>query len=229
MKTATTAVLTLLMLVVAVPQAQATSELFEYAFYVDGNFGHNVLPGGGTFNTAGFNFTTGLGTIGLTVTGTGNHTIIGWFNHDFDSAINTFFNEYAAVFNVPAAGQSWEIDEPGYVFGNIFSHVQAGGPLDNANAVPSGSPDDVSWAFGWNFALTAGQTALINFNVGQTAPGGGFYLQQTDFDTGESIFFSSSLSVSGGGGVPEPSSWLLLGVIGTLVSGRAAWSRRRRS
>ena len=114
-----------------------------------------------------------------------------------------------------AAGQSWEIDEPGYSFGDIFSNL-LGSTLDNGNGVPAGSEDDVSMAMGWDFSLLDGETAVIQFLISNSAPVSGFYLTQTDPDSGASIYFSSSLNV-GGTVIPEPSQFLPgIGLLGLL-------------
>ena len=191
-------------------------ELFEYAFNVNGTFAHNALPvvGGTTINTAGFDFTTGLGTISINYNPgtTGNKFLIIWLNLDSDSANNTFFNEYGSVNGSAPAGLTWEIDEPGYVFGDIFNNVM-NGSLDNTNGVPSATPDDVSVAIGWNFNLAAGESAVMTLNVGTSKPAG-FSIQQTDPDTPVDIYLSSGLKINGGGQppvIPEPSTMVLLG------------------
>lgn len=192
-------------------------ELFEYAFNVNGSFAHDSTPSvpGTTINTAGFDFATGLGSITINYNpgSTGNKFLIIWLNLDSDSANNTFFNEYGSVNGAPPAGLSWEIDEPGYLFGDIFDNVQ-NNTLDGINGVPSNAPDDVSVAIGWNFNLTAGQSAVMTLNVGTSRPGGGFFIQQTDPDTPVDVYFSSGLKINGGGQppvIPEPSTMALLG------------------
>jgi len=124
------------------------------------------------------------------------------------------------VAGVAAAGQTWEIDEPGYVFGDIYAHWLAGG-LDGANGVPAASPDDVSFALAWGFGLFPGS---VSFLVSETAPSSGFYLSQTDPDSGPSLYFSSHLAITEVPGVPEPLTGPLL--IGGVV-GLVAWTRRR--
>ncbi len=53
------------------------------------------------------------------------------------------------------APSDWEIDEPEYVFGDIYSNASVFGELDNTNAVPSTAPDDVSLAYRWTIASLA--------------------------------------------------------------------------
>jgi len=164
-------------------------------------------------NTSGFDFATGLGTLTWTGGVTGSNTFVAFFDHEIDEATNTFFNEYGAVSpGGPAAGQSWEIDEPGFRPvnpGDIYANV-LGGTLDNSNGVPFGSPDDVSMALGWTFGLNAGETASISFYLSTIAPLSGFYLEQLDPDGGV-IYLSSGLDVTGGTPVPLPGAIYLMG------------------
>ncbi len=177
----------------------ATYGLFDYAFNINGVVTPAPgVPGG--VNTAAFNSTTGLGSITLSIGTTGNHFVGLFVDHEIDAATNTFFNEFGTAVGAPPAGLSWEIDEPGFVFGNIYTHFTgstAGGSLlDNTSAVPPGSPDDVSMALGWNFNLAAGHSATISYFLSTTPPASGFYLQQTDPASNASVYFSSALNVN---------------------------------
>jgi len=208
-------VIALLVLVLAASMASAaTIDLFDWAFNVDRTKYEftkgDSMPVNGTL-------TNGLGTLTWATNVAGSHTIIGFFDHEIDELINTYYNEYGSTGGSPLAGQSWEIDEPGYSFGNIYVNVLAGS-LDNSNGVPSTSPDDVSMAMGWNFSLLSGQTATLSYFLSGTAPLSGFYLAQTDPDSNASIYFTSSINIQGGGPqpVPEPSTLLMLG---TALSG----------
>src|SRR5262245_23450783 len=193
------------------PAAAATIELFDWAFNIDGTV--TVAPGPvpAGVNAAGFNFTTGLGTLTITVAGAGSHLAGTFLDHDIDTAINTFFNEFGAVNGVPAPGLSWEIDEPGFVFGDIFPNFVAGA-LDNSNGVPAGAEDDVSMALLWHFVLAAGESAMVTFSVSETAPVSGFSLSQTDPDSESTIYMTTGLSITGPPSVPVPASLILLGV-----------------
>jgi hypothetical protein len=121
----------------------------------------------------------------------------------FDLEVDgTYFNfESGAAHNALAAGQSWEIDEPGYTTGDIFSNF-ASGSLDNGIGISATTfPDDVSLALGWSFT----GPAIITFTVSETVPTAGFYLQQHNesIPTLPDLFFVSTFEARGGGGTPS--------------------------
>lgn len=215
----------------AVPPCQAAKVTFwDWAFNADGALAQHSQgdPMPGTFNDAAFDYATGSGTIihTFSLSGTGSHALIGFYDFEIEEGQNTFFNEYGSVAGSTLSGQSWEIGEPGYTTGNIYSKV-LGGSLDNTNGVPSGAPDDVSMAMGWNFVLGDLQTALVSFFVSDTAPDSGFFISQHDPDSNASLYLSSTLEVSGG---PEPIP--LPGTIflfGTGLAGLIAAQRLRNS
>ena len=147
-------------------------ELFDYGFNIDGTVSVPTPgdPVPGEVDLSSFDDFTGLGTIEATITGAGAHTFDAFFDHDIDEAINTFFNEYGtATAGAAASGQSCEIDEPEFVFGDIFTNFE-NSALDNFNNVPVGSEDDVSMAMGWDFTLGIGETALITLSLSETEP-----------------------------------------------------------
>ena len=218
--------LSILFLAFGASGALATSLLDDWAFNVDGAI--YEYWEGDSMPTSESLDGEGLGTLTWTTSLLGNHNFIAFFDHEIDQATTTYFNEYGDTVNTPNATQSWEIDEPGYVFGDIYDNVLTGA-LDNTNSVPSGSEDDVSWAIGWDFTLAADETAIISLILSDIAPTtSGFYLSQTDVTTLETIYYSSSLDIQPSGApVPEPSTMLLLGsgLIGILGYGRKKLSK----
>ncbi len=81
-------------------------------------------------------------------------------------------------------------------------------------------------ALGWNFNLTAGQTAEANFFLSTVAPTSGFYLIQTDLDSAASLYFYSTLDIHtpSPSANPEPPTALLLlpALAGLLLTRRKA-------
>ncbi|MDX1925531.1 MAG: PEP-CTERM sorting domain-containing protein [Pirellulaceae bacterium] len=196
--------------------SQAGVLLADYKINVDG-----LPPLPGIVNLAAFNTTTGLGTVTATFNSPGTYYFGFFVDHDIDSAINTFFNEFGSVNGTQPSGLSWEIDEPGFVFGDIYVNF-ANSLLDNSNGVPLGSEDDVSMALAWKLTVGVDEQAIVKMTLSQTAPTSGFYLTQTDPGSNTSIYFSSSLDiVPTNATVPEPSSWL-------VILGLAAASLRMR-
>ena len=210
--------------------ANAAIALFDYGFNLDGTLTYPFPPDNDTIPAAidisGFDDITGLGTIDVTITGAGTHSFDAFFDHEIDEPDNTFFNETGFATGTVAAGQSWEIDEPGYVDGDIFENFQAGA-LDNQIGVSIYGdtifPDDVSMAMGWDFTLANGETALIMLMLGTIQPTSGFFLEHNDPDSDKSIYLSSTLGISLSP-IPVPAAiWLF----GSGLVGLIGFSRRK--
>lgn len=190
--------------------------LFDACLNVDGALSSEVGTCGAADTWDDFDDMTGLGSVSVTVTGAGAHHVGLFVDHEIDEATNTFFNEVGSTTGAPAAGQSWEIDEPGWVDGDIYLNFE-NASLDNGIGTSifgdTVFPDDVSMALAWDFTLAAGETALARFFVGESLPNDvpSFFLTHNDPDSRASIYFWSDLTIRGGGDVPEPGTLLLLG------------------
>jgi hypothetical protein len=91
------------------------------------------------------------------------------------------------------AASSWEIDEPGFLFGDITQHIMTG-TLDQTNGVSANSPDDVSLALGFNLgALQANAPVKVRCLISANNIGG---LSQTDADTNTTIYFNGYIQRS---------------------------------
>jgi hypothetical protein len=206
------------------PASADTLELWDWAANVNQSLYYwgDTLPA--EFNTAGFDFDTGLGTITATFTVPDSYALILWLDHDVKGLNNGYDNELGGQFGAPPAGLSWEVDEPGYSVGDVFFNVEAGA-LDNALY---GGPDDISMALGWNFELASGFTAVVTFRVTELVPTSAFYLHQLDPPTQQNLFFTTSLVQIPSDQeppVPEPGTLVLFG---SALAGLARFSRRRR-
>jgi hypothetical protein len=200
--------------------ASADIELYDYGINVDGTVDAGV-PGFVDPILLGLD-PNGLGTMQFTITGTGDHSFSAFFDFEIDEQANTFFNESGSANGALTVGQSWEIDEPGYLFGDIYDNM-LDNTLDNTNSVPAGQEDDVSFALGWDFDLLDGQVATIMLMLGLQSPTSGFYLEHTDLDSAESIYYSSTLAI-GLSPIPVPAAiWLF----GSGLVGLVGFSRRK--
>ena len=218
--------------------ALASPTLFDYQVDVDG------ATIGSWFDDTdfdGFDETTGLGTVTVTVTDSGSHSVIGFFDHEFRGEVidvdffgdevfeSVYFDESAASTGALAAGQSWEVDEPtdiylddGYGYSDILDNVAAEdldnslGALDPLYSKTLGV-DDVSMAIGWQFTLAAGEQATVAFILSTVAPTSGFYLTHSDEYLDEAVYFSSTLDKPTNPNpspVPLPAAgWLMLSAI----------------
>jgi hypothetical protein len=142
-----------------------------------------------------------LGTVGVTYTNSGATAMAGvrllaFVDLDIDRLTNGFANEYGAFISLatppgaPAGAigaTAWEIDEPGFLFGNILTNAAAG-TLDNFNAIPSGAPDDVSFALQFPVGdLAPGQLFSAQSRVDAGNIGG---LQQVDRTTNTTVYLN---------------------------------------
>lgn len=137
-----------------------------------------------------------------------------WFGFfidpEIDVAINDYFNEAGLPFGTlgPGGGgsaDSWEIDEPGYVFGDVFSNL-LNGDLDNTNAVPESAADDVSLALGFTLGdIVPGGFATITILLSDDGDTIGTFALQA-YDTDPQSFDDLTVSGIATVVVPEPST-----------------------
>ena len=142
-----------------------------------------------------------LGTISIMLTNNSgaaltNVRFFGFLDAQIDELTNSFFNESGSAAGLVMGGGSsdsladfWEIDEPGFLFGDIFDNLLAG-TLDNTNAFDSAPADDVSLALGFDIGTLAESESIIaTFEISSTPNSG---LRQNDPDSGGEFFFGGS-------------------------------------
>ena len=147
-------------------------------------------------------------------------TFVSFIDAEIDETLNTFFNEFAETTGALAPGQSFEVDEPGFAFGDIFANARRAS-LDGTNAVPASAPDDVSMALSFTVAdLAPGQIARFVLMLSEDGDSlGSFAIRHRDSDPRSDtvITFSGTASI-----VPEP------GTAALLALGAATLALRRR-
>jgi len=124
--------LMLLVLAFWVLPASATPVLYDWAFNINGD----MFTAPGTYSgpdpgqlpsyvvDTGFDWNAGLGTISIAYypAVADDSFLIAFFDHEILEPGNSYFNEFGTISGAVAAGQSWEIDEPGYEFGDIRTY-----------------------------------------------------------------------------------------------------------
>lgn len=187
----------------------ATVSLFDIGFNVNG-----VQPFPSGVDTTNLD-SNGLGSVSVRVNTAGANLVIAYFDFDLGAAN---FDDTGVVSGAPGAGQSFEIDEPGFVFGDIYANFQ-GGALDNSNAL-DGIQEDTAMALGLDLVLAGNERALVTFFTGLDRPEVPFFLAQIDED-GTAVYFWTSALIEA---APEPGS---LPLFGLGLAGLAAVRRRR--
>jgi hypothetical protein len=145
-------------------------------------------------------------------------SVLSYLDAEIDEPLNSFFNEFVTTSGSLAAGQSFEADEPGFLFGDILDNVLAGS-LDGTNAVDAANPEDAAMALAFLLPdLADGDIALIRVMISEDGDRlGSFALQQADVDPRSSdvITYSAALEIRpgepAGPAIPEPRAALLFG------------------
>jgi hypothetical protein len=167
----------------------------------------------------------GLGSVTVTV-GSGSSQYASFYaDYDVDYATQGSFQDSISVVGAVPAGVTYEAGDA--EASNIFADFAAGNLL-NTNTVPTAAgPDPGPVCCDAEFAIAVGginQTGTVTFNVSDVAPDGGFYLQQTNLNTGNSIYLSVATDFASG--TPEPSTFGL-GLIGLAVAALGFFRRKR--
>ena len=158
---------------------------------------------------------------------------LAFLDADIDLTTNGYANEFGTFISLAlppgaAAGAiaptSWEIDEPGYVFGDIYHNLYAGA-LDNTNSVPSTAPDDVSMALGFSVGpMLPGDSSTITVYVSAANIGG---LEQTDPASPLSIYYNGIIEPPPPAtAVPAVNAFTLV-LLGLLLAAGALLALRR--
>lgn len=153
-----------------------------------------------------------------------NTWLFGYLDAEIDSDINSSYNESGRLVNIGGQGggdtapDTWEIDEPGFIFGDIYNNLFIGS-LDNTNAIPAGSENDLALALGFYLGdLFAGDSWLMTLNISPFDIGG---LAHFDAHSGIEFFFNGTAEVKRAVSVTEPSiAVLMLGGLLSLFANR---------
>ncbi len=160
-----------------------------------------------------------IGSISWKITNSTGSTLndvsfFGFLDAEIDEATTSYFNETASAAGLvlgagsdDAQADSFEIDEPGYLFGDIFSNL-LGGALDNTNAL-LGIEDDVSLALGFYLGtLLSTESIMASFEISEIDNGG---LYQYDSASDYGFYFLGAVSIIDDAvEIPNPSTLFLM-------------------
>lgn len=231
----------LLITFVGVGSVRADLLMFDLAFNVNGTIdeyiydydlsaaanGDNattMMSGIEGYSSSTLDYETGLGTITFAYDAPGDYSVVSFFDIDMSEDENTYWNESAEVFGTSEVGLSWEVDEPGYEFGDIRTYSINGdeyvgnfenNTLDNYNAIEEGWPNDVSVALGWDFALADAESAVITYSISNDMPTNGFFITHDDLASDEHAYFTTNLAIQS---IPEPVTGSLI-ALGLIIIG----------
>ena len=150
-----------------------------------------------------------------------NVWFFGFLDAHIDETTTSFFNETGDASNLvlgigsgDVKADAWEIDEPGYLFGDIFTNL-LNGALDNTNGL-LGIEDDASMALGFDVGtLLPTESILVTFDISLTNNGG---LYHYDSVSNFGFYFNGSARIlSDSVTIPESSALLLISLGGVLL------------
>ncbi|MBL1276263.1 MAG: hypothetical protein COB30_009250 [Ectothiorhodospiraceae bacterium] len=239
-----------LFLVTASPVFSSVIGITEYSSFISASeFGSTSLqhtgvgPGIDDYTGAGLDvvFTNSLGadnigSVSWQITNSTGSVLndvsfFGFLDAQIDEATNTFFNETASAagFTLGSGSgdsqpDSFEIDEPGYLFGDIFTNL-LNGSLDNTNAL-LGIEDDVSLALGFDVGtLLSDESILASFEISEIDNGG---LYQYDAASDYGFYFLGVVSIIDDEiEIPNPSTLFLMSIGFLAIGGVKAGKHKR--
>jgi len=137
-------------------------------------------------------------------------TFLSFLDAEIDVLPTTWYGEFARTGGTLAAGQNFEVDEPGAVFGNIIDNIFSG-ELDGSNTLDESTPDDVSMAISLELgSMAIGDSASVEVMISEDGDHvGSFWITHLDAFaiTGTEITFSATASTAVDTGTePEPTA-----------------------
>ena len=193
-----------------------------------GSGGMSTNPDGGSIILTSFSqlaepTVNTLGSVVINLGAGTNQSVAFYADYDVDYPTLGAFLDSGTVHGPVPASYSYELSDPNT--SNIFADF-SGSTLPNTNSVgtPSGPPSpccDVAFALAVaGINVVSGGSGTVTFTVGTVAPTSGFFIQQTNSVTSDSIFLSANVSTVGQvGNVPEPSTfWLFFGSLGIGIA-----------
>ena len=172
-----------------------------------------------------------LGSVTITLSPGLNQYVALYADYDVDFATFGTADDSATTAGTLPTNWTYELDDPN--LGNLFSDF-ASNSLGDFNNVgtPSGPPNeccDAAWALGiGNLNVLAGGTGTVVYHISTTAPTSGFYLQQTNTDTQDSIYLSATVNITNPvNATPEPSTFVPA-ALALMLCGGLVLARRKR-
>lgn len=208
--------------------------LGDWSAIIDGTtYNPPGLPA--SVNSSGFDFTTGLGSLIFHFDTAGPHYAGVYLYPYYDSGLGfgDVSDAYVTVSGVALPpGLSYQAGWPGVPDGSGFTVFDyfAANSLNGSNTVgayvaPPSACCSVAMAEIYSFTLDATHNGTVTFTVTDPPPSG-FYLQETDHDSTNSIYLTQSFAQTPKGPtVPEPGTLVLL----AMGVGAVSFARRKKT